>query len=76
MGRLGLASAVDPRAITVKLVEPIGASLGTSRRNSSGTLELVAGSAAATGWPPPISVAVQPEGTPATESASRSGGRP
>ena len=65
-----------PCALTVKLVVPTGASLGTSRRSSSATLALVAGSAAATGWPPPISVAVQPVGTPVTDSVSRSGGSP
>ena len=74
MGKLALF--VAPRALTVRLVVPTGASLGTSRRSSSGTLELVAASAAATGWPPPISVAVHPDGTPATESASRSGAKP
>ena len=42
---------------------------------TSETLELVAGIAAATGWPPPISVAVQPAGTPETDSARRSGAR-
>jgi len=36
------------------------ASFGTSSRNDSATLELVAGIAAATGCPPPSSVAVQP----------------
>ena len=70
------ALAVPPLALTVRLVVPTGASFGTSRRSSSDTLALVAGSAAATGWPPPISVAVQPVGTPPTESASRSGGSP
>ncbi len=41
---------------------------GTSRRSCSETLASGAGIAAATGWPPPSSVAVQPLGTPATES--------
>ena len=68
------AVVVAPLAVTVRLVVPIGASFGTSRRSSSETLALVAGSAAATGWPPPIRVAVQPDGAPATDSASRSGG--
>ena len=62
-----VALLVAPRAATVRLVVPTGASLGTSRRSSSGTLALVAASAAATGWPPPIRVAVQPDGTPATD---------
>ena len=74
IGRVTLV--VEPLALTVRLVVPTGASFGTSRRSSSDTLVLVAGSAAATGWPPPIRVAVQPEGTPSTESASRSGGSP
>ena len=65
---------VVPFALTVKLVVPVGASFGTSRRSSSVTLALVAGMAAAIGWPLPIRVAVQPDGTPATDSSSRSGG--
>jgi hypothetical protein len=40
------------------------------------TLSLVAGIAAAIGWPPPSSVAVQPLGTPLTDNVSRSGARP
>src|SRR5215468_5244726 len=68
-------SVVGPFAVTVRLVVPTGASFGTSTRSSNETLELVAGRAAATGCPPPISVAVQPEGAPDTDSASRSGGR-
>ena len=52
---------------------PVGAFFGTSSRSSSETLALVAGIAAATGWPPPIKVAVQPVGTPDTDSARRSG---
>ena len=63
-----------PLAVTVRLVVPVGASFGTSRRSSSETLALVAGMAAAIGWPLPISVAVQPDGAPATDSSSRSGG--
>ena len=55
---------------------PMAAFFGTSSRNSSETLALVAGIAAATGWPPPISVAVQPVGTPETDRLSRSGGKP
>src|SRR5262245_37390697 len=70
-----VTSLVGPLALTVKLVVPTGASFGTSTRSSNETLELVAGSAAAIGCPPPISVAVQPEGAPETDSASRSGGR-
>src|SRR5262245_2115443 len=70
-----VTSVVGPLAVTVRLVEPTGASLGTSTRSSNETLELVAGSAAAIGCPPPISVAVHPEGAPDTDSANRSGGR-
>ena len=70
------ASVEAPRAFTVKAVVPTGASLGTSRRSSSDTLPLVAGSAAATGWPLPISEAVQPAGTRLTDNVSRSGGKP
>src|SRR5262249_35664761 len=70
------AFAVAPCALTVRLVVPTGASLGTSRRSSSGTLALVAGSAADTGWPPPTKVAVQPLGTPPTDSVRRSGASP
>ena len=40
------------------------------------TLASVAGIAAATGWPPPSSVAVQPLGTPVTDSWYRSGAEP
>src|SRR4029453_5355872 len=68
-------SVVGPLAVTVRLVVPTGASFGTSTRSSNDTLELLAGRAAAIGCPPPISVAVQPEGAPDTDSASRSGGR-
>ena len=57
---------VAPLAVTVRLVVPMGASLGTSRRSSSATLALVAGNAAAIGCPPPTSVAVQPCGAPET----------
>ena len=46
---------------------PSAAFFGTSSRSSSDTLELVAGIAAATGCPPPIKVAVQPDGTPETD---------
>ena len=62
-----------PSALTVSVWVPILASFGTSSRRSSDTLSSVAGMAAAIGWPPPSSVAVQPCGTPETDSASRSG---
>ncbi len=62
-----------PVAATVSVCVPMGAFFGTSSRNESETLESVAGIAAATGWPPPSSVAVQPVGTPETDSARRSG---
>ena len=67
---------LGPSAFTVSVLVPILASLGTSSRRSSATLSSVAGMAAATGWPPPKSVAFQPCGTPETVSASRSGARP
>jgi hypothetical protein len=57
----------------VSVCVPILASFGTSRRRSRVTLSSVAGIAAAIGWPPPSKVAVQPCGTPATDSDSRSG---
>ena len=65
-----------PSALTVSVWVPIGALAGTSSRSCSDTLPLVAGIAAATGWPPPSSVAVHPDGTPSTLSASRSGAWP
>src|SRR5215470_8676069 len=70
-----VTSLVGPLAVTIRSVVPTGASFGTSTRSSNDTLELVAGSAAAIGCPPPISVADQPAGAPDTDSASRSGGR-
>ena len=63
-----------PSALTVRVcAAQIAALAGTSRRSCSATLASGAGIAAATGWPPPSSVAVQPLGTPATESWYRSG---
>ena len=62
-----------PAAATVRVCVPMAASFGTSSRSDSATLELVAGIAAATGCPPPSNVAVQPVGTPDTDSAKRSG---
>ena len=53
---------VPPSALTVSVCVPILASFGTSSRRSSDTLSSVAGMAAAIGWPPPSSVAVQPCG--------------
>ena len=64
---------VSPAAATVSVCVPMAAFFGTSSRNSSETLESVAGIAAAIGWPPPINVAVQPLGTSDTDSAKRSG---
>ena len=65
---IGSSALVEPPvAATVSVWVPFGAFFGTSSRNSSETLELVAGIAAATGWPPPINVAVQPAGTPDTD---------
>ena len=70
-----VTSVLWPLAVTVKFcVVPIAAFSGTSRRSCSAVLSLVATIAAATGWPPPSSVTVQPCGTPSTESAKRSGG--
>ena len=64
---------VVPVAATVSVCVPIVAFFGTSSRNDRVTLELLAGIAAATGWPPPNSVAVQPVGTAETDNARRSG---
>ncbi len=73
---IGNVTVLDPPAAeTVSVSVPTLAFFGTSSRNSSGTLALVAGIAAATGCPPPISVAVHPDGTPDTDKASRSGGK-
>ncbi len=63
---------VASSAVTVSVCVPILASFGTSRRRSKDTLSSVAAMIAATGWPPPSSVAVQPCGTPETESLRRS----
>ena len=65
---------LSPFAVIVRLwLVPVAALSGTSSRNCSDVESLVATMAAATGWPPPSSVAVQPCGTPLTESANRSG---
>src|SRR5207248_2803756 len=73
---LGLAGLDRNRA---ELLGPVGfreRSIEIRRRLRGETHPLVAGIAAATGWPPPSSVAVHPEGTPSTFSASRSGAWP
>ncbi|MEY9264610.1 hypothetical protein ABIF23_004005 [Bradyrhizobium elkanii] len=62
-----VASLPCPSAFTVKVCSASEALAGTSSRSCSGTLESGAGIAAATGWPPPSSVAVQPLGTPSTD---------
>ncbi len=73
---IGSSALVEaPAAATVSVCVPSAAVFGTSSRNSSETLALVPGIAAATGCPPPISVAVQPAGTPETDRSSRSGAK-
>ena len=62
-----------PSAFTVRVCSLRSALAGTSRRSWSETLASGAGIAAATGCPPPSSVAVQPLGTPSTESWYRCG---
>src|SRR5262249_23575554 len=60
-----VALLVAPRAVTVKFVVPMGASLGTSRRSSSGTLALAARRAPLSGWPAHAQGRRPARGTPA-----------